>query len=205
MWPPCVCASHACVMSSAIDDVIQIDPLSSDLLITSPSVSWVNSTINITASCFTDLVRGDRTWDDLDRCVQVVFSFFSLQSVRIYGFPIRWVWPWDSAEVAAANASAVALNALNALAPSAAAEGGAPAYSGAFHVVGTDDDGHYHHDDDGYYVYPFDIVWFFLLFGFASLLCGASYTAYYYDDNGNLYHNGTVYKRVTKPAGEEEL
>jgi hypothetical protein len=179
-------------MSSAVDDIVRIDADTGDLTWSTPSLSWANSTINISASCFTELVRGDRKWDDLDRCVEIVWSFFTLRSVRITGIPVRVTWPWDSPEEAAANASAAALSYLAPVPDEA--------YAGALHI--TDD--HHHHDGDGdgdWYVYPLDLVWIFFLVGFLSLLCGASYNAYYYDDAGNLlYYNGAAYRRVKSPT-----
>jgi len=180
---------------SDLQDVLRIDNTDGSLVFEAPPLSWANLTSNISVGCFSELLAGDRGLDDLERCVEVVFSFLTLSSVHIHGFPLRWVWPWqDDVDALTANAS------LPALPIATAAAASADTTTGALHT--TDDHVHVA-DDDGLYLYTLDLLWFFVLLGAVSLVCGACINdSWFTDADGTLYRNGMPYRRVK--AGEAE-
>lgn len=176
-----------------VDDVIRVNSDTGELIIDAPSPDWANVTANISLSCITELLGGERGFDNIERCVEIVFSILTLSKVRLYGFPLELRWPWqDDLAALTTNAS------LASLTPSVA-EG---SYAGALHVSG---EAEYAHDHNDFYVYPVDLLALFVLVGFLSLLCGAGYNDYYYTDtNGRLVWNGVGYERVRPKAQEGE-
>jgi len=145
-------------------DVASVHSDTGQLTVVTPEWDAFNSTLNVSLSCFTEAVRGDRDWSDLEKCVEYTLSFFSLHNLRLYAFPLRLRFPWDDEPSANATADATA-----AAAAAAAAIGAAPAAS-AMH---TDPDHHHHHDDGYYYATGIEVLYVFFFLAIVLLICGA--------------------------------
>lgn len=181
-------------MSDGISDVIRVDGPNGDLIVQTPDTDAFNSTLNVSLACLTELARGTRNSTDLAACLRYTLSVLSLSDLRVYFWPFRVHWPWESPE----EAGVVGYSA------SAAAPGGAAAM--APHVGGDDDHDHHHdhHYDgyyDGYYAAGYEVVFLFLFLGLVISLCGFAITdtyAYSYDPESQTewrYDRG-AYRRV---------
>lgn len=174
------------------EDVVRLDSDTGELLLTVPANGVVNATMNVSVACATELLSGDRSWDELVGCVNWLVSVWSLQNLRITAFPLRVVWPWDDLATPLANATAAALDAV------------APATTAA-HVAYDDDDDHDHHARDPYYdewyVTGWELLYVFFFLSTAAIVCGAVLTESYAQDGWAWSERERRYVRVaSKPA-----
>ena len=176
---------------SVADDVrgvIRIDSDTGEFILQTPSSGVFNSTLNVTARCFSEWARGTRESNSLAECIQYTLSFFSLERVRFYLFPLRVQLPWETAEEAGVSAAA-----------SAASAGEAPG-GASLHV----DADHHHHSTDPYYATGLDLVFFFVFLSLILLICGATFGDFYMQDVGGegtewRYRNGRYVRVAVEP------
>ena len=169
-----------------VHDVVRIDSDTGELVVQTPHSDVFNSTLNVTARCFSEWVRGTRESDSLAECIQYTLSFFSLEGLRFYLFPLRVQLPWETAAEAGVSSTASAASADE-------APGGA-----SLHV-----DADHHHYADPYYATGLDLVFFFVFLSLILLICGATFGDFYVQDAGEgtewRYRNGR-YLKVAAPA-----
>lgn len=137
---------------SATTEFIRVNSNTGHLLIESPPVDQFNLTLNISLACFTTAIR-ESNWSNFSNCFSIVFSLFSLQRFRIYGWPLQWIAPWES--------DTVLVN------------------DGAQQIADTLTEDALHHEEEDTHTHPnsllfggFDLLWFFLFIGFFALLLG---------------------------------
>lgn len=175
-------------MSDGISDVLRVD--GSDLIVQTPDTDAFNSTLNVSLACLTELARGTRNSTDLAACLRYTLSVLSLRDLRVYFWPFRVHWPWESPE----EADVVGYGA------SAAAPGGAAMAPHVGDDDDDDDDHHYYdHHYDYYYATGYELVFVFFFLSAILLVCGFVVAdTYGYDADGQTEwrYDGGVYRRV---------
>lgn len=140
-------------------DVLRVDSSVGDLILQPPEVGGVlNASLNVSLACFTQLARGEREWDQLSQCIRYTMDLLTLQNLRVYLFPFRIWFPWETAAEA------------DVAVPAAAAAPAATPGVSAPHV----DDHHDHHHYDPYYVTGYEIIYLLFFLGLLIVICGAA-------------------------------
>lgn len=167
--------------------VVWVDSSSGDLVLQPPGNDALNTSLNVSLACFTELARGTRNITDLGACIR-----YTLNGMRIYFWPLRVHFPWESPE----QASVVGYDA-SASAPTT--PGGVGMH--ADHTDHADD--HHHHDPyyASYYASGAEAVFLFLVLGLVLLICGFAITDAYayngaYDGNAEWRYDRGAYRRV---------
>lgn len=91
---------------SNVDEYVSIDSDTGVLSGTPLQLDNVTLFYNVSLACFTEAMRGTRPWGDLEHCFELVVSIFSLEHVRIVGWPVELFLPWETQEGEATEATA---------------------------------------------------------------------------------------------------